>query len=148
MVDLDPSVVFAALDKENAQPTYKGGVRFCPNLATCDNTDDVLVIDPRPGGATSNCAGDNIALLDLAVSRLPGRYRRRVLVRLDGAPWSASVVYWDPARGRTIPQFAPRLMPCTTQMIKIEKVLADKRGGAGGTRTHDLTDYESAALTS
>jgi hypothetical protein len=40
--------------------------------ATCDNTDDVLAIDPRPGNATSNCA-----LLDLAVSRLPGRYRRR-----------------------------------------------------------------------
>ena len=31
---------------------------------------------------------DNIALLDLAVSRLPGRYRRRLLVRLDGAGFS------------------------------------------------------------
>jgi hypothetical protein len=48
----------------------------------------MLAIDPRPGGATSNCAADNIALLDLAVSRLPGRYRRRVLVRLDGAGFS------------------------------------------------------------
>jgi len=88
VLDLDASVVFAASDKENAQPTYKGGVGFCPNLATCDNTDDMLAIDPRPGNATSNCAADNIALLDLAVSRLPGRYRRRVLVRLDGAGFS------------------------------------------------------------
>ena len=48
----------------------------------------MLAIDPRPGNATSNCAADNIALLDLAVSRLPGRYRRRVLVRLDGAGFS------------------------------------------------------------
>jgi hypothetical protein len=88
VVDLDASVVFAASDKENAQPTYKGGVGFCPNLATCDNTDDLLVIDPRPGNATSNCAADNIALLDLAVSRLPERYRRRLLVRLDGAGFS------------------------------------------------------------
>ena len=88
VVDLDASIVFAASDKENAQPTYKGGIGFCPNLATCDNTDDMLAIDPRPGGATSNCAADNIALLDLAVSRLPGRYRRRMLVRLDGAGFS------------------------------------------------------------
>jgi len=60
----------------------------CPNVATCDYTDDVLAIDPRPGSAASNCAADNIALLDLAVSRLPARFRRRVLVRLDGAGFS------------------------------------------------------------
>ncbi len=88
VLDLDASIVFAASDKENAQPTYKGGIGFAPNLATCDNTDDVLAIDPRPGNATSNCAADNIALLDLAVSRLPGRYRRRMLIRLDGAGFS------------------------------------------------------------
>jgi hypothetical protein len=35
----------------------------------------MLAIDPRSGGATSNCAADNIVLLDLAVSRLPGGYR-------------------------------------------------------------------------
>lgn len=88
VLDLDASIVFAASEKENAQPTYKGGTGFCPNLATCDNTDDLVAIDPRPGNATSNCATDNIALLDLAVSRLPGRYRRRMLLRLDGAGFS------------------------------------------------------------
>ncbi|MGH8571490.1 MAG: hypothetical protein ACREX8_02790, partial [Gammaproteobacteria bacterium] len=71
-------------EKENAMPTYQGGVGFCPDLATCDNTDDVLVIDPRAGNATSHCAADNIALLDQAVARLPGRYRRRLLVRPGG----------------------------------------------------------------
>jgi hypothetical protein len=49
-MDLDASIVFAASEKENAVPTYKGGIGFCPNLASCDNTDDVLAIDPRPGG--------------------------------------------------------------------------------------------------
>jgi hypothetical protein len=88
VVDLDVTIVFAASEKENAQATYKGGVGFAPNLATCDNTDDVLVVDPRPGGATSNCAADNIAALDLAVSRLPGPFRHRLLVRLDGAGFS------------------------------------------------------------
>jgi hypothetical protein len=39
------------------------------------NTYDALVIDPRPGGATSDCAEDNIAVLDLAVSQLRGLSR-------------------------------------------------------------------------
>lgn len=88
VVDLDATVVFAASEKENAKATYKGGIGFCPNLATCDNTDDVLAIDPRAGNATSNCAADNIALLDLAVQRLPGSFRHNLLVRLDGAGFS------------------------------------------------------------
>jgi hypothetical protein len=81
-------VAAAASGKENARPTYKGGVGFVPNLATCDNVDDVLVIDPRPGNATSNDAADNIAALDAAAAAIPGTYRRRVLVRLDGAGFS------------------------------------------------------------
>jgi DDE family transposase len=88
VVDLDASIVFSRSDKENAAPTYKGGIGFCPNLASCDNTDDLLAIDPRPGNATSNDAADNIALLDQAVARIPGRYRRRMLIRLDGAGFS------------------------------------------------------------
>jgi hypothetical protein len=105
VVDPGASIVFAASEKENAQATYKGGIGFCPNLATCDNTGDMLAIDPRPGGATSNCAADNIALLDLAVSRLPGPCRRRVLVRLDGAGFSHDLLEHIAAgggiRGRT-----------------------------------------------
>ena len=88
VVDLDATIVFAASGKDKAVATYKGGVGFCPNLATCDNTDDVLVIDPRPGNAAANDAQDNIAALDAAVSRLPGAFRRRLLVRLDGAGFS------------------------------------------------------------
>ena len=92
VVDPGATVVFAASEKENAKATYKGGVGFVPNLATCDNVDDVLAIDPRPGNATSNCAADNIALPDLAVSRLPGPFRRRLLVRLDGAGFSQDLL--------------------------------------------------------
>jgi hypothetical protein len=99
VVDLDASIVFAA--SENAQPTYKGGLGFCPNLATCDNTGDMLAIDPRPGGATPHCAADNIALLDLAVSRLPGPLRRRLLVRLDGAGFSHDLLKHIAAGGGT-----------------------------------------------
>ena len=89
VIDLDASVVLSASDtKENAKPTYKGGVGFVPNLATCDNVDDILVIDPRPGNATSNDAADNIAALTAAIAAIPGSYRRNVLVRLDGAGFS------------------------------------------------------------
>lgn len=89
VIDLDASVVKVAGDqKENAKPTYKGGVGFVPNLVTCDNVDDVLVIDPRPGNATSNDAADNIAALDAAIAAIPGAFRRKVLVRLDGAGFS------------------------------------------------------------
>ena len=88
VLDLDASVVFSGSEKENAKATYKGGTGFCPNLAACDNTGDMLAIDPRPGNSASNCAQDNIALLDLAVSRLPGSFRHNVLVRLDGAGFS------------------------------------------------------------
>ena len=101
VVDLDASIVLAASEKENAVPTYKGGIGFCPNLATCDNTGDVLVIDPRPGNATANCAADNIALLDCAVARLPGRFRRRLLVRLDGAGFSHELLEHIAAGGGT-----------------------------------------------
>ena len=75
VVDLDATIVFSASGKDKAVATYKGGIGFCPNLVTCDNTDDVLLIDPRPGNAASNDAQDNIAALDTAVSRLPGPFR-------------------------------------------------------------------------
>jgi Transposase DDE domain group 1 len=101
VVDLDASVVFAASDKQNAAPAYKGGTGFCPNLATCDNVGDLLGIDPRPGNATANCAVGNIRLLDLAVAALPGRYRHRMLVRVDGAGATHDLVaYIRTAGGR------------------------------------------------
>jgi len=99
VLDLDASVVFSRSEKENAKSTYKGGIGFCPNLAACDNTGDMLAIDPRPGNSTSNCAADNIALLDLAVSRLPGPFRHNVLVRLDGAGFSHELLEHVAANG-------------------------------------------------
>ena len=57
-----------------------------------------MVDGRRPGGATSHCAADNIALLDLALSRLPGLFRRRLLVRLDGAGFSHDLL--DTSRWR------------------------------------------------
>jgi Transposase DDE domain group 1 len=150
VVDLDASIVFAASEKENAQPTYKGGIGFCPNLATCDNTGDMLAIDPRPGGATANCAADNIALLDLAVCRLPAPYRRRVLIRLDGAGFSHDLLEHIAAgggvRGRTW-EFSVGWSCTDKEMDAIERLpKAAWTGGIGqdgapisGTFVADLT---------
>ena len=128
VIDLDASVVFAASEKENAAPTYKGGIGFCPNLATCDNTDDVLAIDPRPGNATANCAADNIALLDCAVARMPGRYRHRLLVRLDGAGFShellAHIAAGGGRRGRHW-EFSVGWSCTDTELDAIEQVPAE-----------------------
>ena len=59
----------------------------------------MLAIDPRPGNSASSCAADNIALLDLAVSRLPGAFRHNVLVRLDGAGFSHELLEHVAANG-------------------------------------------------
>jgi hypothetical protein len=88
-IDLDAAVVKGASDgKENARPTDEGDVDFFTYLAVCDNVDDVRVIAPRPGNATSHDAVDNIAALITAIAAIPGTYRRRVLVRLDGTGFS------------------------------------------------------------
>ena len=36
VVDLDATIVLAASGKDNVVATYKGGIGFCPNLATCE----------------------------------------------------------------------------------------------------------------
>ena len=92
VVDLDATIVFAASGKDKAVATYKGGIGFCPNLATCDNTDETLVIDPRPGNATSNCAAGQ--------HRRPGH---------GGLPAASGVPAPDtgpPGRGRVLPRTA------------------------------------------
>ena len=60
----------------------------------------MLAIDPRPGNATANCADEDIALLDLAVSRLPGAFRHNMLVRLDGAGFSHDLLNHIASAGR------------------------------------------------
>ena len=47
---------------------------------------------PASGERDIQCAQDNIAALDTAVSRLPGAFRRRLLVRLDGAGFSRELL--------------------------------------------------------
>ena len=60
-------------------------------LAFCDNTGES---SPRlrPGNAGSNTAADHIAVLDDAIAQLPARYRRNLLITVDGAGGTLDLV--------------------------------------------------------
>ncbi|MGH3802341.1 MAG: hypothetical protein ACRDTD_19835 [Pseudonocardiaceae bacterium] len=53
--------------------------------AWCDNTCESLALRLRPGNAGSNTASDHIEVLTEAIAQVPGRYRRDLLVTVDGA---------------------------------------------------------------
>jgi hypothetical protein len=85
VVRLDATIVVAHSDKQQARGTFKGTYGFHPLTAWCDNTDESLAVELRPGNAGSNTAADHIALVDAAIAQIPARYRRRMLFTCDGA---------------------------------------------------------------
>ena len=95
-----------ALKKERARATFKGGFGFHPLGVWCDNTTELLAISLRPGNAGSNHAGDHIDVLTRAIAQIPTAYRRRLLVRADGAGATHELLDWltGPAqvRGRRL----------------------------------------------
>jgi uncharacterized protein YjiS (DUF1127 family) len=91
-LDIDPTLVTAHSDKEDARPTFKRGFGHHPVLAFLDHGDggtgEALAGLLRPGNANANNAADLIATLDLALEQLPAGLRDRVLVRSDGGGYS------------------------------------------------------------
>jgi hypothetical protein len=96
----------SALLKINKSSENKGGFGFHPIGVWCDNTTELLAITLRPGNAGSNHAGDHIEVLTRAIAQLPAAYRRRLLVRADGAGATHELLDWltGPAqvRGRRL----------------------------------------------
>jgi Transposase DDE domain group 1 len=85
VVRLDATIVVAHSDKQQAKGTFKGTYGFHPLTAWCDNTDESLAVELRPGNAGSNTAADHIALADAAIAQIPAKYRRKMLFTCDGA---------------------------------------------------------------
>jgi hypothetical protein len=85
VVRLDATIVVAHSEKQQAKGTFKGTYGFHPLTAWCDNTDESLAVELRPGNAGSNTAADHIALVDAAIAQVPGKYRRKMLFTCDGA---------------------------------------------------------------
>ena len=94
VLDVDATLVTAHSEKERARATFKGGFGFHPLGVWCDNTTELLAISLRPGNAGSNHAGDHIDVLTRAIAQVPAAYRRRLLVRADGAGATHELLDW------------------------------------------------------
>ena len=92
VIRMDASLVIAHSDKQLAAGTYKGSWGHYPLGAWCDNTGESLALLLRAGSAGSNTVADHIAVLDEAITQLPARYRRDLLITVDGAGASHGLV--------------------------------------------------------
>jgi hypothetical protein len=92
VIRMDASLVIAHSDKQLAAGTYKGTWGHHPLEAWCDNTGESLALLLRKGSAGSNTNTDHITVLDEAITQIPARYRRDLLITLDGAGASHGLV--------------------------------------------------------
>jgi hypothetical protein len=92
VIRMDASLVIAHSDKELAAGTYKGTFGHHPLGAWCDNTFESLAFTLRKGSAGSNTTSDHIEVLDEAIAQIPARYRRDLLITVDGAGASHGLV--------------------------------------------------------
>ena len=63
-----------------------------PLLAYCDNTTEGLAWMLRPGSAGSNTAADHLQITDAAITAVPARHRRKLMVTCDGAGASHKLI--------------------------------------------------------
>jgi hypothetical protein len=89
---MDASLVIAHSDKQLAAGTYKGTWGHHRLMAWCDNTGESLALLLRKRSAGSNTVSDHIDVLDEAITGIPARYRRNLLITLDGAGASHGLV--------------------------------------------------------
>jgi hypothetical protein len=85
VIDMDATLVTAHSDKQGAAPTWKMGYGFHPLAGWCRNTRECLDMLLRPGNAGSNTFTDHRDVLAAAIRQVPARFRRKILVRVDGA---------------------------------------------------------------
>jgi hypothetical protein len=85
VIDMDATLITAVSDKEGAAPTYKRGYGFHPLGAWCANTGEALAMLLRPGNAGSNTVADHVSVLGQALAQIPARYKKRLIIRCDGA---------------------------------------------------------------
>jgi Transposase DDE domain group 1 len=95
VLDVDASLVESHSDKEGATGTYKKHVfGLHPIIVSCANTGEILAVLLRPGNAGSNTAADHVAVLSEAVAQLPAAYRKRIILRADGAGATKELLVW------------------------------------------------------
>src|SRR5689334_4247784 len=92
VIDMDATLITSASDKEGAAPTWKKGYGFHPLGGWLANTRECLAMLLRPGNAGSNTFTDHEEVLTAAMRQVPARFRRQVLVRVDGAGASHDLI--------------------------------------------------------
>jgi len=92
VIDMDATLVTASSDKEGAAPAWKKGYGFHPLGAWLANTRECLAMLLRPGNAGSNTFTDHKEVLAAAIRQVPARFRRKILIRVDGAGASHELV--------------------------------------------------------
>src|SRR5580692_4418977 len=92
VIDMDATLVTAHSDKEGAAPTWKKGYGFHPLGAWLASTRECLAMLLRPGNAGSNTFTDHKDVLAAAIRQVPARFRRKILVRVDGAGASHDLI--------------------------------------------------------
>lgn len=92
VIRMDASLVIAHSGKELAAGTVKGTFGHHPLMAWCDNTFESLALKLRQGSAGSNTTCDHIEVLDEAIAQIPARYRRDLLITVDGAGASHGLI--------------------------------------------------------
>jgi len=92
VIDMDATLITARSDKEGAAPTWKKSYGFHPLGAWCANTRECLHMMLRPGNAGSNTFTDHKEVLAAALKQAPARFRRKVLIRVDGAGASHDLI--------------------------------------------------------
>jgi hypothetical protein len=92
VIDMGATLVTAHSDKEGAAPAWKKGYGFHPLGAWCANTRECLAMALRPGNAGSNTVTDHEQALAMALRQVPARFRRRLIVRVDGAGASHDLI--------------------------------------------------------
>jgi hypothetical protein len=88
---LDATVVACHSEKQGAEPNFKG-FGLHPLGCWCDNTAEPLAAKLRKGSAGSNTTADHLEVLGAAITALPPRHRRRLMVTCDGAGASHGLI--------------------------------------------------------
>ena len=92
IIDMDATLVTAHSAKEGAAPTWKMGYGFHPLAGWCRNTRECLDMLLRAGNAGSNTFTDHLDVLAAAIRQVPARFRRKILIRVDGAGASHDLI--------------------------------------------------------
>jgi len=72
LLDIDASLVeIHSENKEQAEPTFKGGFGFHPMFCFADATGETLAALLRPGNAGANTVVDHVIVLDAALGQHP-----------------------------------------------------------------------------